>query len=85
MMQLSAAAKRVQFGADAFGALDLHDRPRCAPASTASSRIADLLFDAAVEFAVVLMAAAGGQNDALRMFVRGKCGWLLTPCSGSGR
>ncbi len=37
----------------------------CAPASHRQVQNRQLLFDAAVEFAVVLVAAAGGQNNAV--------------------
>ena len=39
----------------------------CAPLRTARSSTRKLFFDAAVELAVVLVAAAGGQEDAVRV------------------
>ena len=38
-----------------------------APAAAAASRIRDLIFDAAVESAVILMTPAGGENGAAGM------------------
>src|ERR1700724_2694304 len=59
--QATFSAKALQTGGDVFGTLDLDVDSACSGVQ-GSIENPDLIFHAAVEFAMVLVAAAGGEN-----------------------
>ncbi len=64
--QLALSAKHFQARDGVFGAFDF-DIHGASAGVERGIQDPELVFDAAVEFSVILMAAAGGQNGAFRM------------------
>ena len=64
--QARASAEEAELGGGGLGALDLYVH-RLSAGRDGHIQHAHFFFDAAVEFAAVLVAAAGGQHDAVRI------------------